>query len=214
MNKKLFATLLLIPMLIFVADQVMGNVGPEGGKDKKKKKHNTEAQAAKPAEQAAIVSQEAEVAPENSVMATGVAHTEAQKMAILKTYFNKLEDGSEDFWTENMIYSGDEVIPAKTRNFLNKKLLSKVEKIDPAELGDPDEWFSRCPSGYRYYIDGTEDEKPLASGVMCQDRGCNTVSMGKFEYDVETGTIVMLLPQDLGKVSVEEYFSLRKIVMG
>lgn len=207
MSKKLFAILLLIPMLVFVGDQVLGNTSPEGGKDKKKKKQNTEAQAANNLEQPQMSHQEAAVAPVNSGMSRGFSHTEAEKLAILKNYFVDLDQQFMDY-EDNELRSYDEEVGEDISKLLDKKLLSPLRKIDPSDV-DSKEWFSRCPSGYFYTIDGDENNKPLATGTMGQHRGCSRVSLGKFRYDVVAGTVELKLPEDLGYVNLKDYLKLR-----
>ncbi len=93
-------------------------------------------------------------------------------------------------------------------------MISKIEEIDPLELGNPEEWFSRCASGYKYSLDGTFSQNPLDTGVLCYRRGCAEIVLGKFKYDVEAATVVMLLPGDMEPVSIAEYAVLYEIIMG
>lgn len=211
----------------------MGNAGPEGGKDKKKKKHTTEAQvpdqtsgqvqapdeipvlAQAPDEtpdQDQAAYQEAEVAVSNTSLDLGITHSEAEKLTILKDYFENLDNQFLDY-DEKFLRSHDKEVGEKTRKLLDKQVLEAVRKIDPSDV-ESKEWFSRCPSGYFYTIDGDENRKPLATGTIGQNRGCSRVSLGEFRYDVVAGTVEMKLPQDLGYVDLKNYFKMRKVALG
>ena len=215
MNKKLFAILLLIPMLVFVTDQVMGNIGPEGGKDKKKAKAEAQAAAEADMAQAAVEANNADqgiaLVPEVSNNATANHNAAAKKAQTLKTYFTHLEKSSMKY-DENDFDPWDEKLSKKTVAFIDKKLMKPIRKMDPFEI-DSREWFSRCPSGYFYTIDGDKKGQPLATGTLGQDRGCSRYKMGDFRYNLSAGTLEMKLPKGMGYVSLYEYFRIRGEVM-
>ena len=219
MNKKLFALLLLVPMLIFATDQVLGSIGPEGGKDKKKKKADTEAQAAPATDIGQVAAQGSNVEAgtplhtESSRSALANSHSGAERLEVLQKYFADLDGTRMKYDEKDFGEYDDDVLNAKTIKLLEHKLLRVVRKMDPTGI-DSEDWFSRCPSGYFYTVNGDKEGKPLATGTLGQHRGCSRYALGKFRYNIASNKVSMKLPKKMGYVSVTEYFKLWKEVMG
>ena len=112
MNRKTLAILMLIPLLIFVADQGFSALSPKGGKEKKKA---AEAQAGPSSEKAYV---EHETESNASKMTASELIEEIEKDAQNKgqAYANL------DYGTD-MIWGGQKEIPETWSKFLDRGLV-------------------------------------------------------------------------------------------
>lgn len=185
MNRKLFALLLFIPLVVFATDKVLGSIGPAQGIDK----HDisTPAEAADYSGKALDLDDEEEKA--------------------VRRYMEDLhEQGME---RGNALWPREEGVTEDVRKFLDKKLMPAVRKGLDFESG-PGQLFSRCPSGYFYVLDVDENDKLTNTGMVGENQGCRETGVGSFTYDVKAKTVKMVLPGDLGMVSIAQYMKLFK----
>ena len=199
MNKRLFSLLILIPFLLFMADQALSNPGP-GDKRKKRKaaKAAAEAQTEAQAANSPTISQEDGFSRDYSPGQT----------ARLKNYF--ATKGNKKFVYRKFKYLESEETSETVKTLVKDSLLDVMEEIDPVNLYGENYYPSRCGTGYRYGIIANANGAIPYKGLLCASRSCNTWEVAHFRFDIPTRKIEMKLPYAMGYVGVEEYARLRR----
>ena len=199
MNKRLFSLLILIPFLLFMADQALSNPGPG---DKRKQRKAAKAAAEAQAANSSAITQEEGFSRDYS----------ARETARLKNYFDT--QGMKKFVYRKFKYVDPEQVPEPVQTLVTDSLIDVMEDMDPVNLYEGDYYPSRCWTGYRYGILANSNGGKPYRGLLCASRRCNTWEVAYFRFDLPTRKIEVKLPLGKGYVGVEEYARLRKTVSG
>jgi hypothetical protein len=193
---------MLLPLLIFVADQGFSALRAEGGKDKKKQE-DTEAQAG-PATQEALA---AKTPPEpDPALARNMSDEE-----LLLEIEAGLPQQREKFYLLNygkdMVWGGTGGIDEALDEFLEKGLIGAMEELNPSALNLTAS-FGRCPSGYYYTLLTDQDGNPTLEGWMIMQQGCSDEPLGQFRFNQDISRCEAKVSDRLGYIPVRQYLRL------
>lgn len=213
MNRKTLVILLVLPLLVFAADQAFTAFRSDGGDKKKDKQEQKMIQ--EPSQEAQAVQDEALEA--NPAIKNSEAVVKASKKMSQAELIREIVAEQDNInatyasldYSEDMVWRGHESIAEATRKWLDKKLMAVMEKIDPMTL-DLSESFGRCPSGYYYSILTEKDGKPTRSGWLIMEQGCDDQPMGLFRYDEAMTKVEVRVSDEAGYVPLKDYLRILK----
>lgn len=209
MNRKTLVILLVLPLIVFGADQAFTAFRSDGGgKDKNKPKQEVIQQP----------SIEANSANGNESKKADKPAKAVKKMSmseLLREIKAEKPNSEEEYYSldysEDLIWRGDKSIAKATRKWLDENLKQTMDKIDPMTF-DLSGSFGRCSSGYYYNILAGTDGEPTREGWMIMEEGCDDKPMGRFRYDQAMTKIEVRVSEDAGYIPLKEYLrALKKI---
>jgi hypothetical protein len=221
MNKKLLALLLILPVALFAADKVLGDNAPGGGKEKTRKKTDTQ-QTQVTAAPVAEAEPATTYATEQTNATTTVAPVDpetsaAERRTLLIAEISKLKAAFDQEGKEYERYNearqtwlGDENISAETTDFLKKRVEAPFEAANLYGL-DLEKSFSRCPSGYHITVMyANEEETEIGNeGYMVRDQGCWDRPVARFRFNVAKDEVAVILSENT-TIDLNEFLKLYK----
>ena len=220
MNRSILIALVLLPLLIFGAEKAMGHA-KRGGKEKLKSQQETQQKASPKLHNAQVL--EVQDAKVSEIAPTLKEHYDNQIKQVKRTQFTpKLafrevlealnHQNETEYYADNHTWISTSELGEEVVGFLQTEVKAVLQANNPGKF-EPLKIFSRCFSGYRFAVRSASEDKKSGTGWMIQDQGCTDRPLAKFEYDFTAGTVEVLVSEKLGKVSVQEFCKLYKLVV-
>jgi hypothetical protein len=191
MNRKFLAAIMVVPVLFFATERVIGI--------NEKKLHEHEA-----------VTPNAGVnKPLDNEKIFNTNFTNEELMVEMKaTILNRKGREKEFDQTEYATQWDEEKLGAPTIKFLKTHVVKKLEVNNICVL-DLQKSFSRCPSGYEAFVivnNGTVTNE----GWLLANSGCDREPIAMFRYDVSTSMVEGKISNKAGYLPMDDFCKLYK----
>jgi len=187
MNRRILATLIVIPVAAFASAKIIGsssNFLPSSVKS-------------------SLIS-----TTDENVKVDGKVLTNEELIDEMKLSIQDREGRQAKYQDMNIKWLYEEGITDDRQKFIQAKLIKKVEAENICSI-DLQKSFSRCPSGYEATLvaDGT---KLTNEGWLLASSGCDMEPVAMFRYDVAANTMEAKVSDRVGYVSINDFCKIYK----
>lgn len=191
MNRKVLAALLVVPVLFFATEKVIGLT------------NNTSTVKEKISNSSFSEEKSTDLKIFHSNLTNEELVNEMKSTILNRKGREKQFDASD--------YTGtwdEEKLGTNVRNLIRTKVVDKLTTLNICTI-NVQKSFSRCPSGYDAYVI-LKDGKVTNEGWMMASSGCDMEPIAMFRYDVNTSAVEGKISDVAGYVPLEEFCKIYK----
>jgi hypothetical protein len=136
--------------------------------------------------------------------------TREEMLAEMKTTILNEEALEKEMDSTEVLPYYAENISLKVELLIKNKLIRKIRNKNIASIYRTWNIFSRCPSGYNAVVIADQGA-PTAYGWMLVSKGCRTLPISKFKYDIKNNSIEAMVSDKVGYIPLDEFIILYKM---